>query len=220
MSRFLPTHLDIELLSDTTFGRGEGTPGEVDVEVEHDDDGLPFLGGKTLRGLLRDSWLSMRMNFPNLQNAAERVFGPTQCFDGRCRLRIGDAHLESAVRDWLLAARRRENDPISPFMILNACTAIRYQTAEDRKTGAPAKETLRSSRVVIRGLRFQAPLFWTDGYEPNDDDRAILAMSALSTRHGGLARNRGRGHLRITLDGNLERTRNCLSLLSQKKEKV
>jgi hypothetical protein len=31
-----PERLVVELLSDTTFGRGEGTAGLVDVEIEHD----------------------------------------------------------------------------------------------------------------------------------------------------------------------------------------
>lgn len=61
-----PNVLHIELLSDATFGRGEGSAGEVDTEVEHDEFGIPFIGGKTVRGLLRDTWLSMRPHFPEL----------------------------------------------------------------------------------------------------------------------------------------------------------
>src|SRR5690606_30147597 len=67
-----PTRIVIELLSDTTFGRGEGTPGTVDVEIEHDTYGLPMLGGKSLRGLLRDTWLSMQEHFPDLSDAGRR----------------------------------------------------------------------------------------------------------------------------------------------------
>jgi len=41
-------YLNFTLLSDTTFGRGEGVPGLVDEEVEHDRYGLPYLRGRTL----------------------------------------------------------------------------------------------------------------------------------------------------------------------------
>ena len=61
---FKPVLISVELLSDTTLGRGEGMAGLVDADVEHDELGLPFLGGKTLKGLLRDSWLSMSGCFP------------------------------------------------------------------------------------------------------------------------------------------------------------
>ena len=44
-------YLHLKLKSDTTFGRGDGIPGVVDEEVEHNPNtGLPFLRGKTLKG--------------------------------------------------------------------------------------------------------------------------------------------------------------------------
>ena len=39
--------LKIDLLSDTTLGRGDGVAGVVDAEVQHDAYGLPYLSGKT-----------------------------------------------------------------------------------------------------------------------------------------------------------------------------
>src|ERR1700733_6562544 len=90
--------LRVELLSDTTFSRGEGTAGVVDTEVEHDEFGIPFVGGKTIRGLLRDSWFSMHSHFSDLDKAAERVFGRSQALDESCKLRIGDALLPASIR--------------------------------------------------------------------------------------------------------------------------
>jgi hypothetical protein len=199
--------LRIELLSDATFSRGEGTAGVVDTEVEHDEFGMPFLGGKTLRGLLRDSWLSMSGHFPDLAEAAERVLGRSQALDDSCRLRIGDAFLPFPVRAAVRVAIEREHSPLSPQVVLAAFTSIRYQTAENRMTGAPETTTLRSSRVVLRGFLLESQLSWLDGYEPHTEDLRVLALCALATRHGGLLRNRGRGHICMTLDGDLKRTR-------------
>lgn len=204
-----PSFLQIELLSDTTFSRGEGAAGVVDTEVERDEFGMPFIGGRTVRGLLRDSWLSMSQHFPGLVDAAERVLGRSQAVDESCRLRIGDAILPPEVR----TAVRRATDgtlrdyPLSSGAILDGFTSIRYQTAEDRGTGAPDITTLRSSRVVLRGFVFQASLSWLDGYRPTTADVRLLALCALVARHGGLLRNRGRGHIRMTLDGRVEATR-------------
>lgn len=200
-----PRTLTVELLSDTTFGRGEGTAGAVDVEVEHDELGLPFLGGKTLRGLLRDSWLSMEEHFPRLRPAALRVHGPTREVGETGILRIGDARLDARTREWIAWAEGRDRQPLSPVAVLEALTDIRAQTAEERTTAAPAETTLRAVRVVLRGLVLEAPLAWLA--ETTGDDLRCLALGVLATRHAGLGRNRGRGFVRLALDGDPERTR-------------
>ena len=201
-----PKHITITLLSDTTFGRGEGTAGEVDVEVEHDKDGLPFIGGKVLHGLLRDTWLSMQGCFPNLQDAAESVLGQEAVLlQDEAILKIRDATLPDDVQAWVRYAVRRETDPLRPEQILRSLTDVRRQTAQSRVTGAPEETTLRASRVVVRDITFKAPLAWRQA--PTPDQRQVLALCALGTRHGGLGRNRGRGFLQLTLDGNMKETR-------------
>ena len=196
--------IQVELLSDASFSRGEGTAGVVDIEVEHDELGLPFLGGKTLRGLLHDSWLSMQHCFPKLYLSADRIFGTDADFDENTILRVGDAVVDSEIRSWIEAAESRKSHRISPKMVLEALTDIRQQTSEERSTGAPAETTLRSVRVIIRGLKLQSPLYWLA--EPTDDELRCLSLALLATRHAGLGRNRGRGHIRLTLDGVIKKT--------------
>jgi len=200
-----PSFLEIEFLSETTFSQGRGSAGVVDIEVEHDELGLPFVGGKTLRGLLRDTWLSMQNVFPELQDAGLRVFGPAQDIEERAILRFGDAALDPKIRQWVKAALTRKVYPLSKREILASLTEIRWQTAEDRETGAPEETTLRAVRIVIRGVKLRAPLFWLE--TPKTEDLRVLALTLLATRHGGLSRHRGRGHLSFTLNGDLELTR-------------
>ena len=45
--------LRLELLGDAIFGRGDGVAGLVDIDVEHDELGLPYLHGRGVKGLLR-----------------------------------------------------------------------------------------------------------------------------------------------------------------------
>jgi hypothetical protein len=200
-----PRSLVIELLSDTTFARGEGTAGVVDVEVDHDDLGLPVARGKRLHGLLRDAWLSMRPHFPELAQAACRVLGEEADLDERSILRVGDGTLPEEVGAWVRYAVGRERHPLRPELVLTTLTDIRRQTAVSRATGAPEETTLRSSRVVLRGTRLTAPLHWLA--EPGTDEVRCLALCVLASRHGGWQRNRGRGFLRMTLDGDLPTTR-------------
>jgi len=204
MSMPPPQTLIVELLSDTTFARGEGTAGVVDVEVDHDDLGLPLVRGKRLHGLLRDGWLSMRPHFPDLADAACRVLGEEADLDERSILRIGDGALPEDVRNWVRYAVGRKRYPLRPEQVLSTLTDIRRQTAVSRRTGAPEETTLRSSRVVLRGVSFTSPLHWLA--EPGDAEVRCLALCVLATRHAGWQRNRGRGFLRVTLDGKLEAT--------------
>jgi hypothetical protein len=210
VTRSAPRTLHIELLSDTTFSRGEGTAGVVDAEVEHDEFGIPYIGGKSIRGLLRDGWLSMQVHFPELHHAAGRVLGHGQALDDTCRMRISDAVLPSTIRDVARNAVERREHTIAPSTMLEAFTAVRYQTAENRATGAPEETTLRSSRVVLHGFVFESRLTWLNRYEPDADDLRVLALCALAVRNGGLLRNRGRGFLQMTLDGDPAQTRRYL----------
>jgi hypothetical protein len=200
-----PKSLTITLLSDATFGRGEGTAGEVDVEVEHDKDGLPFIGGKTIHGLLRETWLSMRPAFPNLEQAATQMLGPEADLQETAILRIGDALLPDDVRQWMYYAVHRRNHALRPKHVLHSLTDIRRQTSQSRQTGAPEETTLRASRIVLRQTKFHAPLAWL--HPPGNLCLQVLALCALGTRHGGLGRNRGRGFLQVTLDLDLQQTR-------------
>jgi hypothetical protein len=204
-----PQHITIELLSDTTFGSGDSTAGAVDVEVDHDRYGLPMLGGKAVRGLLRDAWLSMQDHFSDLRSAAMRVFGPHADLNEAGILRIGDALVPGPARRFFAAAVDRSDHPIEPQALFEAFTEVRSQTAEARETGAPARTTLRAVRVVVRGLELQASLRWLA--EPKGEDMQCLALAVLGVRHAGLARNRGRGHFRMALDGDVLRTRELAS---------
>lgn len=195
----IPERITIDLLSATSFSRGEGTAGAVDTEIEHDELGLPCVSGKTLRGLGRDTWLTMAMLFEELQDAALRVWGPVGDLEEVSILRFGDAQLDATVRQWVAWAEKRSENPISPVAVREALTDIRSQTSEERSTGAPAETTLRSIRVLFRGLRLNGPITWIE--PPTDADLQCLALSVLGTRHAGLGRNRGRGFMRLLLDG-------------------
>jgi hypothetical protein len=190
----------VQLLSDTTFSRGEPTAGEVDTEIEHDDLGLPRFGGKALRSILRDSWLAMARHFPDLEPAAVAVFGPVADFDETSILHIGDAVLPQEVSDvvrFAIEDQKERDARLSPMDVLRSLSDIRFQTAEERQSGAPARATLRSTRVWLHGIELFADIRWLR--EPGQQELQCLALALLASRHVGLARNRGRGHVRLTL---------------------
>ena len=193
--------LEIKLLSDTTFGRGDGVAGLIDQEVEHDAMGCPFLRGRTLKGLITEECENLIATFPNSQknrwqNVADNLFGTLgSTLDTLAAIHFGDARLPEDLRAAL--AYQVDQKAITTSEILNSLTNIRRQTSIDPISGAPDKGSLRTARVVIRDLVFRADL--TFNQDPTDDMLSLLVLGTVALRRLGSCRNRGRGHVLCTL---------------------
>jgi len=198
--------LKITLESDTLFGRGDGVAGLVDSEVQHDEYGLPYLGGKTLKGLLTASSAEIRFALeqqPQLatilsgwDQSAERLFGrPGSQDDDSAALHIGDARLSGDLSG--VVAQEVMQKRLSRQDVLDTLTTLRRQTAMDAESGAPLKETLRTVRVILRETPFVACLDFL--IDPEGNDLPYLAACVKAFRRAGSDRNRGRGALRAEL---------------------
>ncbi|MBS3966899.1 MAG: hypothetical protein KGZ60_06585 [Truepera sp.] len=194
--------LHFKLLSDATFGRGDGVAGLVDAEVEHDAYGLPFLRGRTLKGLLVEECSNIlyslrgHARYNELESASRRLFGsPGSSLDSAGILRVGGAQLPRDLREAVRAAIDDKNNTLTATDVLESLTAIRRQTAVDASNGTPDEGSLRAMRVILREAHFTAQLDFVD--EPSDIDMelALLAACVKGFRRAGTGRNRGRGRL-------------------------
>lgn len=199
--------LNIQLLSDTTFGRGDGVAGAIDQEVEHDIYGFPYLRGRTLKGLLREECDNLAAVLPDAhrtewQNRVRGLFGvPGSELGTMATLHIGDARLPDDLRSAVaqqMDAQMNSSGPalLTPADILNSLTTVRKQTAIN-PDGVAAERSLRVSRVVLRELCLIADVQFEG--EATPADQALLAAGVLALRRIGSGRNRGRGHVRCTL---------------------
>ncbi|MBO9999819.1 MAG: RAMP superfamily protein [Cyanobacteria bacterium SID2] len=197
--------LKMKLLSDTTFGRGDGVAGLIDREVEHDSNGFPYLRGRTLKGLLREeceNLIAILSPEPDnvrkhWKNVAYDLFGqPGSTCKTASKIHIGDACLPEDLRQ-AVAYQIQEERNLTRVDILESLTTIRRQTAIDPKTGTPDEGSLRSSRVVLRDLEFTADLRFEA--KPSDEALALLVVGTLALRRVGSGRNRGRGYVRCWL---------------------
>ena len=212
--------LKIKLLSDTTFGRGDGVAGLVDQEVEHDRYGFPYLRGRTLKGLLSEECDNLITVLPDesqrqhWQKIANDLFGkPGSTLESQAKIHVGDACLPGDLRKAIATQldseqeRKRKNSKYKPTItstdILESLTTIRRQTAIDPEDGAPTEHSLRSARVILRELPFESKLlFESELHKDSEEDRDILALLAVGTlalRRIGSGRNRGRGHVQCSL---------------------
>jgi len=196
--------LYLELLSDTTFGRGEGSAGTVDVEIEHDEKtGLPSVNGRRLKGLLVEECAELlyATGSPgNLVSIAQKLFGTTgSSADQEGILRVGKAQFPQAVRSAVLTDI--QHHAVQPTEVFNALTTVRRQTAVDNASGAPKKGSLRAMRVLVHGITLEAQLeLLTDDDAVQKTACALLAACAASLRRAGAGRNRGRGWVNIYLN--------------------
>jgi hypothetical protein len=195
--------LRFKLLSDATFGRGEGVPGEVDAEVQHDDLGMPYFGARALKGVLAQECadllyaLGQKSEKDRWWQAAAMLFGrPGSSNDDAGALIVGDAQLPPKLRQAIAYAVIKTRG-ISRSQVLASLTTVRKQTANSVETGAPMDQTLRAMRVVLRGTEFIAPLRFRTAV--SEDALALLAACVASLRRLGMGRNRGRGEVEAWL---------------------
>lgn len=212
------------LESDATFGRGEGIAGLIDREVEHDRFGLPYLRGRTLKGLITEEadniLFALRQanvgDVDTWQKRRDELFGrPGSKDNDRARLRFGNAQLPAAVREAVMAghtaamrkaaiagdktAGAAESNRMR-LQALESLTAVRRQTAIEsggEHEGVPAEGSLRAMRVILRQTPFEALLL--SERDLSDGERGLLAAAVLAFHRAGTGRNRGRGKLSADL---------------------
>jgi hypothetical protein len=188
------------LESDATFGQGDGVAGLVDTEVQHDEHGCPYLGGRTLKGLLVSGCAEILAALhetvrSRYEQSAQRLFGnPGSTLEDKALLSIGNAQLPTDLRSAIAADIERKH--IKREEVLESLTALRRQTAVD-ESGVPKPHSLRTMRVILRKTPFEAVLYFTE--EPTEDDLALLAASVKAFRRAGTGLTRGRGRLTAEL---------------------
>ena len=200
-------YITLELESDATFGRGDGIAGMLNQEVQHDSYGCPYISGKTLKGLLVASCAEIMTSLKTMNKdviwheAAARLFGKAGSTEmEEAALHVGDAKLpadlhQALIHDWAVDKKMK------PEEILDTMTAIRSQTKIDEETQAAANGSLRSDRVILKGMYFEAVLVF-DG-KPQKEELELLSACVKATYRAGSNVSRGRGRLIANLlDGN------------------
>ena len=214
-------NLKMKLLSDTTFGRGDGVAGLVDQEVEHDSNGFPYLRGRTLKGLLSEECdnLIAVLSPDNIrqywQKVAADLFGkPGSSLETISQMHVGDACLPEDLRE-VIGYQIQWDKKLNKTDILESLTNIRRQTSINNMTGVAEERSLRSARVILRDLEFTAPLIFE--IPPNKNTLTVLSVGVLALRRVGSMRNRGLGYVQCRLFDakNREITTNYLESFGQ-----
>lgn len=194
-------YLSFRLQSDGLFGRGDGVAGLVDEEVQHDRYGCPYLGGRTIKGILTNECADILAALPNASRviwdaAALSLFGrPGSSVEDAARLRIGPAQLPEPLRQAIRQDIESEHPTLSRESVLSSLTTVRRETAIDPKTGVADEHTLRAMRMILRDTPFEAELDLLES-ENLQQQLQLLAACLKAFRRIGTGRNRGHGRLK------------------------
>ncbi len=158
MSQFLTANISIEFKGYWHAGSGRGTGHHLDAICERDTNGLPYLPGKQLKGLLRQAvaraedwdWFSQH-TIPSgpMLSLEDLLFGSESQQQSRYlsqpgMLQVHSAELPEAERLWL-AQPEQASQRQALFDEL-------FSTAIDEETGSASNGSLRGIEVCLPSI--------------------------------------------------------------------
>lgn len=189
--------LKIELLSDLCVSDGGVYNSSVDTDVCHDIWGFPYIPAKRIRGCLREC--AVELSDWGMELPWEKMFGHEGRADHQAAVRIGDAYLEDYEKMKSLAQEHSDKVLFHTQNILKHFTYLRTQTSLNYETGVADETSLRTMRVVNKGLKFRAEVRIRDEGQEKVYKNALEQCCDILTEMG-VARTRGLGQVHVTLE--------------------
>jgi len=199
--------LTIDIQSYWHAGTGRGQGSDVDALVHRDQEGIPCLPGRSIKGLLRDAvtrWEQLSGDAGQTNTSlAEQLFGklptenaerdadqaPVPFLEGFGLLRISDATLKEAD---LYHLRK------TPELTAGLLRSL-HATKINPETGTAEAQSLRGMEVVVP-LTLYAEIQEIPGVAPVDDWVNKLEFALKLIHAVGAHRTRGLGRAVLTLE--------------------
>jgi len=191
--------IEVNFLSSTLIGSGEGFAAVIDTDIVFDELGIPYIPGKRFKGCLRDSAEEVKCMLERsgvkFDLKIEETFG-----------KVGDKKSSPVYfpnltiedyetnKKWLSYLAQKDKKILTKDNIIKFFTELRQQTAIDEETGVAAKYSLRTCRIINRGHKFYGEI-----NIENENIIDTLALACTNLRRMGTKRNRGLGEIECKL---------------------
>lgn len=183
----------IRLLSDLCTCSGETYNSIVDTDVVYDEYGIPYIPAKRIKGCIREAALEM-MEFEMIQpETYNRIFGKEG--SQRAAFSISNAYIKNYEATIKALKGCKDKGLVSQQNVLSQYTGTRTQTAVDMESGVADENSLRTLRVVNKGLVFEAKC----EMRGSEEEKEILKQAVSLVKHMGMARTRGLGLVDLTV---------------------
>ena len=182
----------IKLLSDLCTYSGETYNSIVDMDVVYDEYGIPYIPAKRIKGCIREAALEMMELGLIRKEQYEKIFGK----EGHqsSGFSISNAYIKDYASTVSALKQCKAKGLKSPQNVLSQYTSTRTQTAVDMETGVADASSLRTIRVVNKGLIFEADC----DVKCQEEEKKILKQAVSIVKHMGMSRTRGLGLGRYT----------------------
>lgn len=188
----------IKLLSDLCTCSGETYNSIVDMDVVYDEYGIPYIPAKRIKGCIREAALEIIELGIIRDDQYENIFGK----EGHqsSGFSISNAYIKDYASTVSALKQCKAKGLKSPQNVLSQYTSTRTQTAVDMETGVADASSLRTIRVVNKGLIFEADC----DVKCQEEEKKILKQAVSIVKHMGMSRTRGLGlvDLKLTDDEN------------------
>lgn len=186
--------ISIKLLSDLCCYSGEVYNTTVDTDVVYDDYGLPYIPAKRLKGCIREAALELyEMGLMPHYNA---IFGKEG--SDASAFTISNARLENYDAKVKELKQFEKTDFVNQQNVLSLYTYLRTQTAVDTNTGTAIENSLRTLRVLKKGLIFYADVDLENNAYVKEFKNAVSMV-----KHMGVSRTRGLGLVELKVENSL-----------------
>ena len=186
--------ISIKLLSDLCCYSGEVYNTTVDTDVVYDDYGLPYIPAKRLKGCIREAALELyEMGLMPHYNA---IFGKEG--SDASAFTISNARVENYDAKVKELKQFEKTDFVNQQNVLSLYTYLRTQTAVDTNTGTAIENSLRTLRVLKKGLIFYADVDLENNAYVKEFKNAVSMV-----KHMGVSRTRGLGLVELKIKNNL-----------------
>lgn len=188
--------LYIKLLSDMCTYSGETYNSMVDTDIVYDVHGIPYIPAKRIKGCIREAALELLEFGLISREKYEKLFGKEG--NQQSGFFLSNAYLKEHAALVTVAEHFKKNGLAAPQNVLDQYTDVRTQTAVDLETGVADKNSLRTMRVIRRGLEFEAEC--NSGKNVDAELQKLLELAVSLVKHMGVSRSRGLGLVEMKLD--------------------
>lgn len=187
--------IEIELLSEAIFGSGESGTGQVDVDILNDEYGIPYFGGKNIKGKLREEAFEIA-DILGKRDIVISLFGHEGNNSSmESKLRFSNCTIDKKIINNLKIMIDNYKGRINKKHIIDSFTDIRSFTSIEN--GVSKDGSLRQARVIKKGIKFYSTV--TVNGIISHDELCLLCCAISSVRNLGSMESRGKGRVQCRL---------------------
>jgi CRISPR-associated protein Csx10 len=182
----------IELLSDLCTYSGETYNSLVDMDVIYDEYGIPYIPAKRIKGCIREAALEMQELGVISAEEYHRLFGKEG--NQKSTFWLSNAYIKDYKQILSGLKKFQLKELATPQNVLEQYTSMRTQTAVNLENGVADKTSLRTMRVVNKGVVFEAEC------AVQEEDKKNFRNTVSLVKHMGVSRTRGLGLISMVVN--------------------